>query len=222
MFSLETFYSEYETDRQEISINGKPFQLLVPQSIDRFINMEDPLQHFPLWAKIWPAGTVLASFLDRLAHDPRRQMLEIGSGIGLVGVVAAAAGHNVTITDYNPHALNFARANAALNGYNTIAVEQLDWLTLQLPGTYDMIVGSEVIYKEEDTAQLLDLFKHYLKPDGTIILAGEMRKTLSPFFEQTESLYTLKIRKHRLRSDQEQIRILLIEMQPRWHSDDRP
>ena len=215
MFSLENFYAEYKTDRQDISINGKPFQFLIPQSIDRFINLDDPMHHFPLWAKIWPAGTILASYLDQLPIDPERRMLEIGSGLGLVGIVAAAAGHKVTITDYNPHALNFARANAAINGYPEIPVEPLDWFALQLPGTYDMIVGSEVIYKEEDVDYLLGLFKHYLRPGGTIVLVEEMRKTLAAFFKQTESIYTLRIQKYRLRSDQEQTRILLAEMHPR-------
>ena len=215
MFNLDDFYAEYKTDRHDISINGKSFRFLVPQSIDRFIDPDDPMQNFPLWAKIWPAGTILASYLDRLPLDPKRQILEIGAGIGLVGVVAAAAGHHITITDYNLHALEFCRANAAINDFEDIPVAQLDWFEPQLAGSYDMIVGSEVVYKKEDIGHLLGLFKHYLKPGGTILLVEEMRKTLSDFFKRTEPVYTLKIRKTRLRSDQEQIRILLIEMQPR-------
>ena len=214
MFNLDKFYSEYQTDPQHITINGKAFQFLVPQSIDRFINPDDPMQNFPLWAKIWPAGTILAGYMDHLPIQPKRRILEIGAGIGLVGVVAAAAGHNITITDINPHALAFARANAAINGCRDVPVRLLDWFELQLTGRYDMIVGSEVIYKEEDIDHLIGLFKHYLKPDGTIILVEEMRKTLSAFFKQTEPVYTLKIHKMRLRSDQESIQILRIEMRP--------
>lgn len=215
MIDTEQFHREYQTVKQDIGINGKPFQFLLPRTIDRFIDPDDPIKGFPLWAKIWPAATVLADYLDRLPVDPQRRILEIGSGIGLVGVVAAAAGHRVTITDYNRHALNFAAANAALNGCPDTRVVRLDWTRPEPAHPYDLIVGSEVIYKENDIEPLLSLFQRCLKPAGAIVLVEEMRQSLTHFFKRIQSTHLTRIRKKRLRSDQEVTRILLIEIHPK-------
>ena len=57
MFSIDQFNRQYDTERRDIVIDGRRYWFFVPQSIDRFIDPEDPLQDFPLWAKIWPALT---------------------------------------------------------------------------------------------------------------------------------------------------------------------
>ena len=156
MFSLEDFHQEYETDTRDIVINGKKFQFFVPGSIERFIDSDNPLQDFPLWAKIWPAGTVLAGHLSQIPIETGKKMLEIGSGIGLVGIVAADAGHNVMATDYNAHALDFVRANSLLNNCPRLKVSRLDWNKPHLEDDYDYIIGSEVVYREQDI-QLLQV-----------------------------------------------------------------
>lgn len=214
MFSLEDFHQEYETDTRDIVINGKKFQFFVPGSIERFIDPENPLQDFPLWAKIWHAGTVLAGHLSQIPVETGKRMLEIGSGIGLVGIVAANAGHDVMATDYNAHALDFVRANSLLNNCPHLKVSRLDWNKPHLEDDYDYIIGSEVVYREQDVQLLLKLFHKYLKPDGKIILAEEMRKTISEFYRQMDPFFHVTIRKNILRSDSEENLVLLIEMEP--------
>ncbi|MGA8241188.1 MAG: methyltransferase, partial [Desulfobacterales bacterium] len=176
MFSIDQFNRQYDTERRDIVIDGHRYWFFVPKSIDRFIDPEDPLQDFPLWAKIWPASVVLARHLSRLAVVPGQRILEIGSGLGVVGIIAACNGHNVTLTDANPHALEFARANAHLNGGTHLKVQRLDWQDPQPEGEFDAIVGSEVVYKDQDIDQLLTLFVNCLKPRGYILLVEEMRR----------------------------------------------
>ena len=196
-------------------INGKPFRFLVPGSIERFIDFEDPLRAFPLWAKIWHAGVVLAGHLSSMPVDPDKKFLEIGSGIGVIGIVAAEAGHNVTITDYNADALSFARANTHINNCRHIKVDRLDWKQPDLDGHFDYIVGSEVIYRKEDISLLQQLFQQYLNPDGKVLLVEEMRETVSEFCRQMDRHYNISIRKNRLRSDKEESMVLLIELTPK-------
>ena len=215
MFSLDSFHSEYDTDIREITINGKRFRFLVPDSIERFIDFEDPLHAFPLWAKIWHAGVVLAGYLNSMPVEPGKKFLEIGSGIGLIGIVAAEAGHNVTITDYNADALNFALANTHLNNCSHVTVGRLDWKNPDLDGHFDYIVGSEVIYRNEDIPLLLQLFQNYLNPDGKVLLVEEMRATVTEFCRQMDPYYSMTIRKNRLRSDSEESLILLVELTPK-------
>ncbi len=215
MFSLDAFHSEYDTDVREIVINGKRFRFLVPDSIERFIDFEDPLRAFPLWAKIWQAGVVLAGHLNSMPVEPGRKFLEIGSGIGVIGIVAAEAGHDVTLTDYNNDALNFARANAHINNCRNVSVRRLDWTKPDLKGRFDYIIGSEVIYRNEDIPLLRQLFEQYLPPGGRVLLVEEMRKTVTEFCRQMDRYYNIVVRKNRLRSDTEENLILLIELRPK-------
>jgi predicted nicotinamide N-methyase len=215
LFSLDSFHSEYDTDIREITINGKRFRFLVPDSIERFIDFEDPLHAFPLWVKIWHAGVVLAGHLNSMPVEPGKKFLEIGSGLGVIGIVAAGAGHDVTITDYNADALNFARANMHLNNCRHVTVEKLDWTKPDLEGHFDYIVGSEVIYRDEDIPLLLQLIQQYLSPGGKVLLVEEMRKTVTEFCRQMDHYYDITVRKNRLRSDSEESLILLIELTPK-------
>jgi predicted nicotinamide N-methyase len=182
MFSIDQFNRQYDTERRDIVIDNHRYWFFVPKSIDRFIDPEDPLQDFPLWAKIWPASVVLAGHLSRLPVAPGQRILEIGSGLGVVGIIAACSGHDVTLTDANPHALEFARANAHLNGCTQLTVQRLDWQDPQPEGKFDTIVGSEVVYKDQDIDRLLTLFVNCLKPQGHSFWSKRCAGTLDPRF----------------------------------------
>jgi predicted nicotinamide N-methyase len=212
LFSLESFHQDYETETRDIVIDDYRFQFFVPESIERFVDPEDPLQNFPLWAKIWQASVVLAQYLIRMPVEPQKRILEIGSGLGLVGIAAACAGHAVTMTDYNTDALNFARANAQINSCLHLQICRLDWIRPNLEGAFDYIVGSEIVYKNQDITHLLALFKKYLRPGGKILLVEEMRKTLNEFYKQMNESYKITVRKKILRAHDEESRVLLIEM----------
>ncbi len=212
MFSLESFKQQYQTDTAEVVVADRRFHLFVPRSIERFIDPVDPLRNFPLWSKIWYASLVLADYLARLPVNPAKQFLEIGSGMGLVSIVATRKGHNMTLTECDPHALNFARANVMLNKCSKLKIKRLDWYAPDLEEMFDYIVGSEVLYKKEHFPLLLKFFKQYLKPDGKIILVGELRRTDLAFYKTMESVFGIKILKKILRSENQETRINLISM----------
>lgn len=200
MFTLESFHAQYDAESTEVVINGKPFTFLVPKTIDPFIDPDDPIKGFPLWAKIWEGAAILAGHLASLPVDPAKRMLEIGSGLGIVGIVAACHGHRVTMTEYNQDALNFARANMLLNPAATIDIDKLDWTDPQIEGQFDYVVGSEVIYKKSDIQPLAVLFKRYLKPGGEIILVEGVRETGLHFWKAMGPDYHVKAQKKSLRS----------------------
>jgi predicted nicotinamide N-methyase len=200
-FSLDQFHRTYDTVTTPVTINGQTLRLFTPASIDRFINPDDMMTDFPLWAKLWEASGVLASYLTGIPPDPRETMLEIGCGLGMVGIAAARAGHRVTMTERNPDALNFARANALANDCPQLAIERLDWNAPQLNGRFDTIVGSETVYKTEDIDGLEAMFDRYLNPGGTIILSVEVRRTGVDFWDRMRGRYDVQARRQTLRSD---------------------
>jgi predicted nicotinamide N-methyase len=213
LFSLTAFEREYDTEKQPITIAGRKFEFYTPRTLDPFIPPSGSISEFPLWAKIWQGAVVLADYFARMpVPENAGRLLEIGAGIGVAGVVAAARGYSVTITDYNPHALKFAQANAVVNRCADCVVRRLDWSRPDLPEHYETIIGSEIIYKEDSIQRIKHLFEAYLEPRGRIILAEEPRKTLSEFYRQMAEGFDIRIEKMMLRSAEEQFRLYLIHM----------
>ena len=212
MFSLESFQKEYETETTEVVVKDRKFQILLPKSLARFINTQDVFHEFPLWAKIWPASWVLADYIAGMPVEAKKQFLELGAGAGLVSIVVASFGHRITMSEYDDDALRFARANALINECSRLPIVDLDWNRPQSPGRFNYIVASEVTYKQEDCQPLVELLKACLKPDGEVILAGEMRKTSMDFYKELETGFNISVQKKILRSDNEKVNIYLFRM----------
>ena len=201
-----------ETEEKTVVIRGRKFALLTPKSIEEYLDPEDPLRDFPLWAKVWEASWVLADFLAGLPPDPETRLLEIGCGLGLVGVVAASFGHKIVMTEHNPEAIEFARANAALNHCADLEIIDLDWNSPTLYSRFDMIVGSEVVYHEKDFQPLRNLFERFLKPGGEVILCEGIRRSSLDFFKEMQRYFDLKAQQKSIRSPQKTVLMIFCRM----------
>jgi ABC-type uncharacterized transport system involved in gliding motility auxiliary subunit len=58
----------------------------------------------------------------------------------------------------------------------------------------------------------MKLLKAGRKPDGEVILAGEMRKSSMDFYKELANLFIIKVQKKVLRSDDEEIGIYFFRM----------
>jgi predicted nicotinamide N-methyase len=128
----------------------------------------------PLWSKIWPASLLTSHFMRRLPPIPGRPVLEIGAGVGVCGLFAAAFGHETLITDINPDALRFARINILHNGLgDRAAVARANFAGDLLPRRFTRILGSEVLYLEPLHVPLLAFLKTHLaaEPEAEAILS---------------------------------------------------
>jgi predicted nicotinamide N-methyase len=215
MFAIDAFHQQYQTETRKAVIGSQPFRFYLPTSLDPFLDQENPLHQFPLWAKIWEASLVLAHRLTETPPVAGRRWLELGAGIGVVGIVAARFQHEVTITEYDPNALNFIRANAHLNKCKPSGILRLDWMKPELQNRFDRIVGSELIYNAKDFPALKALFSRMLNPEGEILLAGEMRRTDHAFLDLMQKDYHIEITRNTLRSDESPIVVLLTRMRPK-------
>lgn len=209
---IDEFKKQYEVELTNFSLVDRTLKIYVPKSIDRFINQENLLEGFPLWSKIWEATAVLAYRLSTIPVDPGMTFLEIGAGMGVAGIFAAKLGHDITITEYNDDAIQFAKANALQNGIGEGVIQKLDWSNPGVMGQFDYIVGSEVVFKETDIMSLHLLFRRYLKPGGSILLAEGMRKTSLAFVKEMEKFYDIQLKKQTIKSESKSIPVVLIEM----------
>ena len=214
MFELKLFEKRYNPERSKIKIDQKEFIFYVPSTIEPFLDPDEPTRNFPLWAKIWEPSLVLAQHLSTIPAEPNATCLELGAGLGVAGIIAAHFGHRVTLTEYDEHAIQFARANALLNGCEDIEIKKLDWHEPDLDGRFDLIMGSEIIYREEDFEAIGKIFAKFLAPGGLIILAEGLRRSSMEFFQMMSDKYQIKARKKALRSETEEIHLLLCEMRP--------
>ncbi len=212
MFSIEQFKEQYDVEVTPFSVGSHRLKLFVPKKIDAFINPDDLFTDFPLWSKIWEATAVLASHLSTIKVNPAHRFLEIGAGMGVAGLSAAKMGHCITITEYNEDALNFARANALLNDMEPAMITKLDWHQPLVQGTFDYIIGSEVVFKETDFPGLYCLFQKYLKPDGRIILAEGMRKTSLKFIQEMEQHFRIRMKKQTIGPPEKSVSVVLMEL----------
>jgi predicted nicotinamide N-methyase len=215
MFSLDAFDREYHTEEVEVQIGGRKILLRRPKDIDRFVDNDNPLEGFPLWARVWQAAIVLADYVAALPVDPARKILEIGGGLGLVSIAAHCSGHRITFSDNDPNALVFARANALINDCSNLAVIALDWNSPGISGKFDLVLGSEISYRDEDIVPLENLFHSCLNPRGEVILCGEMRKTSRQFFDRMNQKFDIAVQKKWLRVESEETRLFLFRMRRR-------
>merc|ERR1712196_624077 len=75
--------------------------------------MEGGSEHYG--SRVWGSAYVLAEHLQRLAGLKGARVVELGAGPGLVGLVAAALGANVVLTDHVVAVLELLRNNTARN-----------------------------------------------------------------------------------------------------------
>jgi predicted nicotinamide N-methyase len=201
MVDLVSFYRRYPTENRDLTIHGRSFNFVVPEKIDSFIDFDDIVCGFPLWAKIWEPSWILAEHVAKTPPSQLKKILEIGSGIGVVGIVGAVFGHDVTMTEYDDNALQFAMANAKINHCPDLKICRLDWHRPDLKGGFDTIIGSEVMFHEKDFDPLLNLFRRYLKPGGRIIMASGIRQSTLTIMQRLHATFHVQINKFCIRSE---------------------
>jgi len=139
-------------------------------------------------AAVWDAAVVLSEFLadDRnkdLVRDCR--VLELGAGHGMLSVVAGLHGaRSVTATDYEEKVLGLCRANLEMNLPEMVRAgmatakplawgSEADVAALEPP--FDMVVGSDLVYREALFKPLVQSLEALSDPRTTVVLAHKPR-----------------------------------------------
>jgi predicted nicotinamide N-methyase len=156
---------------EEVAVGGRLLRVTRPADPDAFL--DDPAtiaenqssDYMPYWPYLWPAAYKMARLVAAAGWPAERSVLEIGSGIGLVGMAALIRGDRVTFSDNRPEAVALSLRNANRNGLTRCRGEFLDWYDPPRE-TYDVVLGSEVIYERKYHRPILDLVGAMLRPDG--------------------------------------------------------
>lgn len=217
-------------DEQTIVQNGAAKQQLLQKHSLRSINSTVVIRQLPsegLSFQLWPAATTLVSLLDAyrcdsasspltstlsiLSVDANRRplnILELGTGTGIVGIVAAITlGANVTVTDLPrvvPNIQFNANANAGVLAANggAVNVAALRWGhadDVEVIGRdLDLILASDVVYHDH-------LYEPLLQTLGMLLLGDQRKKRIfvmahlrrwkkeSAFFKKARKLFNVDV-----------------------------
>ncbi len=171
---------------QEFNLQNQLFRLWVPFRPDSLLDSPEVVSaniqddYMPYWAYLWPAALQISGSLLRSQWPKNTRVLELGCGLGLVGIAALAAGYRVSLTDYDEKAIATARVNAALNGFSDADAFVLDWRAPQ-ELRYPVIIGCDVTYESRNHAPILDLIDQVLEPPGFCWIADGGRNAAPAF-----------------------------------------
>lgn len=151
----------------------------------------------PYWAFAWAGGQALARYvLDHPSLVAGKQVLDIGSGSGLVGLAAAKAGAASVLTaDIDAFACESIKLNAAANALD-IAVTQKDMIGQ--PGDWDIILVGDLFYERPLAERLLA----WLMSLKTTALLGDPGRSYFPKIG-VEKLATYRVQTTRDLEDRE-------------------
>jgi predicted nicotinamide N-methyase len=191
---LATLKETMELRDDEVEIPGSEITLLVtrPADTDALLDQaaDDPEQNLPYWAELWPSGIALAA---EIQADPAivrgKDVLELGSGVGITAAVALKAGANLLATDYAAESLLLTRITALRHAGDEPETMQINWrepdtgLLERHPEGYPVVLAADVLYERRDIGPLLELFDRVVAPDGVLWLAEPGRPPASIFLE---------------------------------------
>ncbi|MDA8163851.1 MAG: methyltransferase [Desulfobacteraceae bacterium] len=210
---------KYKVGFEPLRVRDKELELLQVTDLEALLGGKDPFQDvssFPFWVKIWESALVLADFMATTPAAPGQTLLELGAGLGAPGLVAAASGYQVTLSDFEPLILDFQRVSAAASGLTGVRFELIDWLRPPALPPFDTIIGAEILFREDFFAPLLTVFSKLLAPEGTIYLAHDVRrKSLPPFLQLAGKEFEIGVSKRRITSGDESVTVILNRLRPR-------
>lgn len=166
---------------ETVIVHEKEFFLGIPTDTDRMLNHPQVLadmqyeENMPYWAELWPSARMLAKHIWMQEFTPGQKALEIGCGLGLVGIVALARGLHVTFSDYDGTALEFASENAKRNGFNSFETRQIDWREVPEGLSFDWVFASDLIYEKRNVQPLVAMIAKTLAPKGECLLTDQDR-----------------------------------------------
>mmetsp|Transcript_7699 Transcript_7699/g.14478 ORF Transcript_7699/g.14478 Transcript_7699/m.14478 type:complete len:199 (+) Transcript_7699:201-797(+) len=122
----------------------------------------DDLKEVGVGALVWEGALVLSQHVSRLPPGKLRgaRVVELGAGLGLVGLLAAKRGARVTLTDVAallPSLESNSSANQPMPEPGTVEIAELEWGSAGAPaaievikeaGPIDFVLAADFLYPE--------------------------------------------------------------------------
>jgi len=186
-----------------LDLGGVPLRLTIPADPNRVLDAQvaamqagdtaDGALPDPYWAALWSAATPTAEAVLQADWPLGTQVLELGCGVGLVGLAALARGWSVTFSDYTPQATSVALENARQNGFSQAQSLLIDWHDPP-SASYDVILASDVLYNRESHGFILRAIERLMSPAGVCWIGDPGRFVAREFFQAATDRYHVQLR----------------------------
>jgi len=160
-----------------LRVGDKRLRVVAPQ------NISESGDRISFWWGLTTASINLTRWILQGDDLTGKTALELGCGLGLSGIGAMIKGSEVTFSDYMPDALGCAAHNVDINGLDSTKASflNLDWEAPAKPTSFDLIIGSEIVYDYFFHGSLIRLMEQALAPGGRILLADRKRLVVVRF-----------------------------------------
>ena len=178
---------------EEISLLDKRFVIQRVKNVDKLLDAisEEEFkkdERLPYWADIWPSAIALSEYvLENQKVFKGKKILELGCGLGLVGITVTAIGGDVLFTDYDPHALRFTQTNFKRNFSRPASVQLLDWRNPGHSESFDIILAADILYEKRWLGPVLNILDKKLTIHGIAYIADPDRTIAREIYSMIES-----------------------------------
>ena len=154
-----------------------PDVLLDELTQEQFDRSDDRM---PYWATVWPSAVALAEVVLAERSLAGRRVLDLGCGLGLVGLAALERGARVVFLDWEPAAIAASLASARDNGHEAEG-HAADWRAPPLLEPFDLVLGADVLYEERNGPGVARFLARHLVPGGEAWITDPGRRHAGNF-----------------------------------------
>jgi len=148
--------------------------------------------------KVWDGGVGFCRWMiENQAAFAGKKVLEVGSGLGISGLCCGLFARSVLLSDYTPKVMQILRDNIKTNLARypqlkgKIKITSLDWTSESVPEpcTYDIVIGTEVVYDPALVSALAKTLHVALKKGGIFYgVSAAVRQGIPDFVTIMEEL----------------------------------
>jgi SAM-dependent methyltransferase len=160
---------------QTLLAHGDPaFGIWVPEDPDLTLDLltQDEFdrtdERMPYFATVWPSAEALVAEILAGPRLDDHEVQDLGCGLGACGFAAIHRGARVTFFDWEPRALEIVAASASAQRISANAFRLVlgDWREPPDLGSFDLILGADVLYERRNAPAVASFLAGHLKPGG--------------------------------------------------------
>ncbi|XP_019440756.1 PREDICTED: protein N-lysine methyltransferase METTL21A isoform X2 [Lupinus angustifolius] len=129
---------------------------------------------------VWPGAMLLNDYLSKNVELLQgRSVIELGSGVGITGILCSGFCHKFVLTDHNDEVLKIINKNIKLHSCSEdtsptshgLVAEKLEWgnkdqineILQKHPGGFDFILGADICFQQSSIPPLFGTVNHLLR-----------------------------------------------------------
>ncbi len=177
---------------QESGTKAREIKIMVVKDIEALVTNPDDEDNIPYWADIWPAARPMSQYIWEHIDFNGAEVMELGAGVGLPGIVAGLKGGKVTFSDYKKEALEVILFNAKANGVENVDTYLGDWRNFTMENKFDWILGSDILYNPRLNPYAEKILLDNLKEDGHLLISHARRPVTYEALERLKKAGSFK------------------------------